>query len=600
MAKRISTSMSIRIRRVSVVLALAIGAIGVGSCDSDDDEGGCPLTDCGGSCVDTRFDPAHCGGCGNVCPTNQLCSSGSCADSCGGGTTECGGLCVDTNLDPANCGTCSNSCAAGELCSGGTCGLECVGGTTECGSVCVDTNIDPSHCGGCDAPCDPGEVCTAGSCGLPALSFGSIAPDHGYYPGGLTVTILGTVFDHTTEVSIDGEPCPIIEWISGSELTCLTPTGTPGAADVILTNGASETATGADAFTYADFTTVTTIVGTGTAGITNGAGDVAQVSGAVNGLTADGATVYVADGTNYAIRTLDLSQLDASNIQASDVTVATLAGGTMGTQDSTDSTGATAQFRQPDDPGVPIFGLLHMSDTEWAGFSVPTALRTVDVTTGETTTFINASTYYGYAGLAWDGGPFLYAAECSNINTIRRIDLTTNGIIDFAGTAGVFGDVDDTGPAAEMNCPYGLDIDATGENLYFVDWDNAKLRSIDIGTKAVATVAGTGVAGFADATQGSQAQFDSPGKVAVAGNYAFVADLNNCAVRQVNLTTTEVTTLAGSPSNCVAAVVDGPLASATFASPGGIAYHPVYGLVVSSTDWGWRTEPVSHKIRLIH
>src|SRR6202041_3714853 len=55
----------------------------------------------------------------------------------------------------------------------------------------------------------------------------------------------------------------------------------------------------------------------------------------------------------------------------------------------------------------------------------------------------------------------------------------------------------DGGPAvnATLDCPLGLDIDASG-NLYVADTDNNVIRIIDTGTpRIITTIAGTGVAG---------------------------------------------------------------------------------------------------------
>jgi hypothetical protein len=41
---------------------------------------------CGGACVDTRFDPAHCGGCDQPCPSGQACLDGACSLD----VSECG------------------------------------------------------------------------------------------------------------------------------------------------------------------------------------------------------------------------------------------------------------------------------------------------------------------------------------------------------------------------------------------------------------------------------------------------------------------------------------------------------------------------------
>jgi len=130
--------------------------------------GMCPgtLTDCSGTCVDTRYDPNNCGGCGIACTDGELCNEGTCSGGCGLGTVACDGVCVDTEVDPAHCGDCGNACAAGEVCAGGACMLSCPGGTENCGGSCVDLSSSRSHCGACDNGCPAGEACFDGSCGM--------------------------------------------------------------------------------------------------------------------------------------------------------------------------------------------------------------------------------------------------------------------------------------------------------------------------------------------------------------------------------------------------------------------------------------------------
>ena len=130
--------------------------------------GGCggALVECSGSCVDPRFDPNNCGGCGTACADGEVCNAGTCAGSCGLGTEECEGTCVDTSVDPENCGGCGMACADGEVCSGGSCALSCSGGTIDCGGSCVDIASNVNHCGGCDIPCMAGTACRDGSCGM--------------------------------------------------------------------------------------------------------------------------------------------------------------------------------------------------------------------------------------------------------------------------------------------------------------------------------------------------------------------------------------------------------------------------------------------------
>ncbi len=128
----------------------------------------CPeeLTPCGDACVDTRFDPSHCGACGSACAEGQACSLGQCAGGCLGATTMCQDGCVDPKGDRNHCGECDHACQAGEICSEGQCALDCGGGATKCGEACVDTTANAKHCGGCDLACAEGQVCVEGVCQL--------------------------------------------------------------------------------------------------------------------------------------------------------------------------------------------------------------------------------------------------------------------------------------------------------------------------------------------------------------------------------------------------------------------------------------------------
>jgi hypothetical protein len=133
--------------------------------------GSCELTcrpgaePCGHQCVDIRFDPDNCGGCGAACAGGEYCLDGACAVSCGS-MTACGDLCVDPRFDPDNCGGCGIACGEDEVCNHGICADGCGVGTVRCGATCVDTRIDPLHCGACDIACPDEQVCLSGACSL--------------------------------------------------------------------------------------------------------------------------------------------------------------------------------------------------------------------------------------------------------------------------------------------------------------------------------------------------------------------------------------------------------------------------------------------------
>jgi hypothetical protein len=88
-------------------------------------------------------------------------------DNCDGKIDEdspqCGGKCVDTMTDNAHCGGCDKPCEGGSSCKMGKC--ECPMDKPDlCAMSCVDTKTDNAHCGGCDKPCMMGENCKESSC----------------------------------------------------------------------------------------------------------------------------------------------------------------------------------------------------------------------------------------------------------------------------------------------------------------------------------------------------------------------------------------------------------------------------------------------------
>ncbi|MBZ9641731.1 IPT/TIG domain-containing protein [Streptomyces sp. PSKA30] len=79
-------------------------------------------------------------------------------------------------------------------------------------------------------------------------TIGSLTPTSGPTSGGTAVTITGTNLDSTDSVTFGGATAPF-SVINATTLSVVTPPGTAGAADVVVTNpSGSDTATGA--FTY--------------------------------------------------------------------------------------------------------------------------------------------------------------------------------------------------------------------------------------------------------------------------------------------------------------------------------------------------------------
>jgi len=84
---------------------------------------------------------------------------------------------------------------------------------------------------------------------------------------------------------------------------------------------------------------------------------------------------------------------------------------------------------------------------------------------------------------------------------------------------------------AMFSQPRGIDISSDGQTLYVADTGNNRIRAIILGSKAVVTLAGSGVRGFRDGDP-LNAQFARPTGVLAAaeGDQVFVADGGNAMV----------------------------------------------------------------------
>jgi sugar lactone lactonase YvrE len=186
---------------------------------------------------------------------------------------------------------------------------------------------------------------------------------------------------------------------------------------------------------------------------------------------------------------------------------------------------------------------------------------TLDVTTGATTQIAGGNAHAGepsgdggpalqaglsdVEGLALDGQGNLYLAD-SGFEDIRTIDLSTGIISTVAGVPGIvspFGYSGDGDPAtsATFNGPAGLAYDAAG-HLTIVDSRNYVLRQIDLATNIVTTVVGNHTPGFGG-DGGSPTAAMLYGLNAIAydpGGNLVIADSKNYRVRRVVLHPTKL------------------------------------------------------------
>ncbi|MCO5273145.1 MAG: IPT/TIG domain-containing protein [Cyclobacteriaceae bacterium] len=144
--------------------------------------------------------------------------------------------------------------------------------------------------------------------------------------------------------------------------------------------------------------------------------------------------------------------------------------------------------------------------------------------------------------------------------------LETGEVTLFAGT-GFEGLANGEGKTSRFTFPWGLEKDADG-NVYVADRGNHLIRKITP-EGIVSTLAGTGTAGYADGPAGV-ARFNDPVDIAIDGNgNLFVSDFLNTCIRKIT-PSGDVTTYAGMANG--PGTTDGPLATARFFGPAGLAF----------------------------
>jgi len=307
-------------------------------------------------------------------------------------------------------------------------------------------------------------------------------------------------------------------------------------------------------------TTVTTFAGAiaGTSGNTDGTGTAARFSSPCC-ITTDGTSLFVTDRTNHTIRKIVIA-----------TGVVTTLAGTSGVFGSNDGTGTAAKFSYP--RGITTDGTnLFVADT------LNHAIRKIVIATGAVTTLAGtagvtgdsdgtgAAAQFDYPRGITTDGTNLFVTDSIN-NTIRKIVVATGVVTTIAGTAGASGINDGTNTAARFNNPSGITTDGT--NLFVGDASNYTIRQIVIASGVVTTLAGTaGVNSSTDGT-GTNAAFAAPVGITTDGINLFVADSDNQTIRKVVIATGVVTTLTGQANTF--GNTDGTLVNARFHNPYGI------------------------------
>ncbi len=266
--------------------------------------------------------------------------------------------------------------------------------------------------------------------------------------------------------------------------------------------------------------------------------------------------------------------------------VATLAG--SGVAAFADGTGTAASFAGPVAVAVDAAGKVYVADTQNNRIRTitPAGVVTTLAGSGASMPFAEgtgaAATFFSPSGVAVDAAGNVYVADAGN-NRIRAV--TPAGVVTTLAGSGMATFADGTGAAASFAQPTGVALDRAN-NIYVPD-GSGRIRKVTT-TGVVTTLAGMGGLGHADGP-GAAAQFFFPSAVAAdaAGN-VYVADEGDNRIRAVT-SAGFVTTAAGSGNSAfgeggAGLFADGVGTAASFNVPSGVAVDAVGYIYVADSQ----------------
>ena len=308
---------------------------------------------------------------------------------------------------------------------------------------------------------------------------------------------------------------------------------------------------------------VRTVAGNGTAGNVDGAPTSAEFN-MPTGITGLGfaqaynmqfpnyppnayARLTVTDAGNFEVRTVCIPLGPNNGPQPQPCgavgSVTTLAGsGQQGTSNGTGTSASMSYLGIPDTGATPTASSSMFVDTANGVIRQLTTTGTVTTVSSTTPGFTNgplSSAQFAYpASITSDGRGNLLVADTGN-SVIRLIN--SSSIVSTMTGNGTQGYQDGPASSAEFSGPIQALYNPSDGYTYVSDSQNNCIRRVD-SSGTVSTYAGMAQGGYTDGAIAS-AQFSHPSGLALQGNFLYVSDTYNDVIRQINLSTGQVSTL---------------------------------------------------------
>ena len=229
--------------------------------------------------------------------------------------------------------------------------------------------------------------------------------------------------------------------------------------------------------------------------------------------------LYVADTGNHAIRRI--------NIRSEDVV--TLAGtGAIGLEPGGDYFGNPREV----DLNTPV-ALAHKANVLYIAMSGLHQIWSLSLVTNTLEIFAGCGDEGLVDGASWNAcfaqpsamsiiGYTLYVVDAGS-SAVRTIDLKTRHVSTLIGSGLFdFGDTDGTGAEARFQYPLDITVDQTQKSLWMADTYNNKIRKIGIESKLVSSYQ-------------VRHPLSEPGGLAFSGNTLYIANTNRHEIVRVNL-----------------------------------------------------------------